>query len=66
MRNVKIAMSWLFHISVYSRDQITDFVEDFIPGILNEEKDIREKEKMITQLKKELNELKSKKRLWGK
>lgn len=22
---VKIAMSWLFHISVYSRDQITDF-----------------------------------------
>lgn len=46
------------------KSRITDFVEDFIPGILNEEKDIREKEKMIAQLKKELNELKSKKRLW--
>lgn len=43
------------------KSRITDFVEDFIPGILNEEKDIREKEKMIVQLKKELNELKSKK-----
>lgn len=46
------------------KSRITDFVEDFIPGILNEEKDIREKEKMIAQLKKGLNELKSKKRLW--
>lgn len=46
------------------KSRITDFVEDFIPGILNEEKDIREKEKMISQLNKELNELKSKKRLW--
>lgn len=43
------------------KSRITDLVEYFIPGILNEEKDIREKKKMIAQLKKELNELKSKK-----
>ena len=46
------------------KPRIADVVEDYIPGILKEEKEIREKEKMIVKMKKELNELKSKKQLW--
>ena len=43
------------------KHRIEKLISDCIPDILEEEKKIKEKEEMIEKLKKELNELKSKK-----
>ena len=43
------------------KDRIEKLIKGYIPGILEKEKKIKEKEEMIEKLKKELNELKSKK-----
>ena len=43
------------------KERLVSLIEGYIPGILEEEKKIREKEEMIEMLKKELNELKNKK-----
>lgn len=43
------------------KDRIEKLIRDCIPGILEDEKEIKEKEEMIEKLKKELNELKNKK-----
>lgn len=43
------------------KSRLENLVKDYIPGVLFDERKIMEKEKMIEKLKKELNELKSKK-----
>lgn len=43
------------------KDRLESLIKEYIPGILEEEKKIKEKEEMIEMLKKELNELKNKK-----
>lgn len=41
--------------------RLENLIKDYIPGVLFDERKIKEKEEMIEKLKKELNELKSKK-----
>ena len=43
------------------KERLENLIKGYIPDILVEEKKIKEKEEMIEKLKKELNELKSKK-----